>query len=146
IGPTFDRTLMAVLSRAEGWPGVGDDDFLLVEPGQPGGVGLRRVRDRQRSVGGEQALGKEPLEHPPSLLGVRLWHDQGGKIMQDADLKGKELFNRTQAAEDPDAVRRRSLKRSTTAMPDETAPGTQVLIRRPVQVVRQDQLGSVGKE
>ena len=61
-----------------------------VQRGEPGRVGLRRVRVRQHHVRGRDGLGQELHEAVPGLVREGPGHDHGAEVVQDADLVGKD--------------------------------------------------------
>ena len=125
--------------HAEARPRRRHDDPLWVQRGEPGRVGLRRVRVRQHHVRGQDVLGQELHEAISNRVREGPGHDHGAEVVQDADLVGKDPLAGSPRAVQADAIRRGRPERSAPTPPELAPPVFEILVLRPVEMPREQQ-------
>ena len=135
-----DPPAMAMGPHAEARARRRHDDPLWVQRGEPGRVGFRRVRVRQHHIRGQDVLRQELHEAVPVVVREGPGHDHGAEVVQDADLVGKGPLAGSPRAVQANAIRRGRPERSALTPPELRTPMFEILVLRPIEMPREQQL------
>ena len=98
------------------------------------------MRVRQHHVRGQDVLGQEFHVVVPGRVREGPRHDHGAEVMQNVYLVRKDPMAWPRRAVQPDAIRRGRAQRLAPTPPDPAPPMFEILVLRPTEVPRRQQL------